>query len=121
TPCSWASFQLKRCTRLLVVPTASALCHLTPLLGLVCLGCVTGAQAHPSSYEAASGPPPEPSAPSAGQLLVTGGERSASEGRALDERGQSAQPPSGYWHWNGVDYVWVERKPAPKKAPYTWR
>jgi hypothetical protein len=102
------------------VLTGSPFRHVTILLGLVGLGCVAGARPHPSSHEAASGPPPEPSRPSAGQLLVTGGENAAAQGRALGKRGQDARCRPGYWHWNGVDYEWVERTPAPKKAPYTW-
>jgi hypothetical protein len=103
------------------VLTRSAVRRVTTLLGLLGVGCVAGARPHPSSYEAASGPPPEPSRPSAGQLLVTGGENAAAEGRALAKRGRAAEPRSGYWHWNGVDYEWVERTPVSKKAPYTWR
>lgn len=91
------------------------------LLALVGPGCVAGTRSYPSSYEAASGPPPEPAPPSAGQLLAPNGYE-ATPTRAPSRAGtKDAEAASGYWHWDGVEYVWVEREARPKKAPYTWR
>jgi hypothetical protein len=69
------------------------------------LSCVGSAPRRPSQAEAARGLPPAPSDhESAARLLIPSG-----RGGADDRSGQAPGSVwvAGYWHWNGVKYVWV--------------
>lgn len=75
------------------------------LLAFALFGCVTGAERRPTTSESAAGAPPRDATPSAGQVLA--------EAPVTPSDEPTNEPPGGgwvwvrgYWHWDGVRYVW---------------
>lgn len=72
------------------------------LLLLAVPGCIIGRSARPSLDEAARGPSAPPVAGSPVVPLTTGADG--------DAKAEPARPHAiwmrGYWHWDGVAYVW---------------
>jgi hypothetical protein len=91
-----------------------------PLCALLCVGCVVGAARRPTQSESASGPPPAPARGQTAQQLLAA---PAPDTGALPEGAHGPAPAgrvwvAGYWHWDGVDYVWVPgRWEQPPRAP----
>jgi hypothetical protein len=75
------------------------------LLSLLLSGCVAGVERRPTSSEAASGAPPVETERSAGQVMAE--TQVAPRDTPGAAPGEGYEWVLGYWHWDGVRYVWV--------------
>jgi len=106
-----ASLSWLRLARSVVhAPRAGAVVHAPPVvvtafLALALAGCVAAAEQRPKSSEAAAGAPPPDGERSAGQVLAQTPVAPPDEpfGPAPDAEHVWVR---GYWHWDGVRYVW---------------
>jgi hypothetical protein len=76
-------------------------------------GCVAGAELRPSQAQAKSGPPARAAGASAGALLLAA-PAAPDAGSPVTESGR--RWVRGYWHWNGVRYVYVPARLEPART-----
>ena len=85
--------------------------------------CVLGTAARPSQGEARNGPPPPPDRPATAASAVARSPAalaSAEPEAAIDPTGKRVWV-RGYWHWDGVRYVWEPGRWEARSPAYTWR
>jgi hypothetical protein len=79
------------------------------LSGLAFSGCVLGTAARPTQQEARNGPPPPPDRPAtaASGISRSPAALTTAEPKASIDPGGTRVWVRGYWHWDGVRYVWM--------------
>ncbi len=87
-------------------------------------GCVLGRVARPTQGEARNGPPPPPDRPATAASALARSPAavpSAERPAPIDSRRKDLIYVRGYWHWDGVRYVWISGRWEPASPGYTWR